>query len=123
MKILYDKCGKRGVTLRNAGCVLFSIVFRVRRCTYDACIRDGACVFGERCMGRVHSAEKQLRHPHAHTTHPLQKFMSTGTRCRILSNTPVTIFCVRFVPSYVRNTMRTYQSVIDLVQMKNLKAT
>lgn len=63
------KCGKRGVRLRNAGCVLFSIVFRARKYVRRMYSRWNVHIRRAVHGARVQS-ERQLRHPHAHTTHP-----------------------------------------------------
>lgn len=58
----------------------------------------GACVFNERYLGRVYRAAATPSRPH---DTPSQKFTSIGTRCRILPNIIVTVFCARFVPSFI----------------------
>lgn len=88
--------------------------------------RDGACVSDEWCIGRVHDLERQqLRHSHAHTTHPPRSSQLTGTRCRILPNTLVTILCTRFSPLYSlvrpgRHNRNLYRSPIDFARMEKI---
>lgn len=78
--------GERKVTLRVMSDLRIFYCINTQR-THDSV---GACVFNERYLGRVYRAAATPSRPH---DTPSQKFTSTGTRCRILPNTIVTVLC------------------------------